>query len=87
MVEVFNKTPKTDFLTRSATEVKETSPEIRFSHTRPCYEINEAKNCKMTVEKEVPREQAEFYEKAIAEQREKEEKGAKRRKREKKRLP
>ena len=82
MVEVINRIPKTDFLTRSATEVKETSPEIRSAHTRPCYEVNEAKNCKITVEKEVPKSQAEFYEQVLAEQREKEEKGAKRRKRE-----
>lgn len=87
MVEVINRIPHKDFLTRSATEVKETSPEVRFSHTRPCYEVNEAKNCKITVEKEVSKSQSEFYGQVIAEQREKEEKGAKRRKRERKKLP
>ncbi len=61
MVEKKVIIPDEEYLRRGAVEKIEVSPELRFSHTRECHELNEALNCKQTTEKKCTEEESIAY--------------------------
>jgi hypothetical protein len=73
MVEIkINKSG--DYIKRVAVEVKVVPVEHRFKHARECNELNEQKNCKITVEKKLTKNQQIAYDQIIERQKFKEEK-------------
>lgn len=50
-----------DYLTRRTHSVKSTDEKIISAHTRKCYEINQADNPKLTIEKPLSKQEQEIY--------------------------
>ena len=58
-----------DFFKKKATEVKIISDQAILRHTRKCNELNQATNCKITVEKKSTKQDQELYDQFLKEER------------------